>query len=204
MSERIEQLVILGVGLDTRADRLPQIDKMRVFEVELPEPQKDKKAKLAKYLGSLPPNVMFVPIDFNTQTLESVFVGTPIRFIEARGLHLGRSDAVHYRGCHAPDARVRWKIGSRRRIAFTEVLKSVIDGNSDVPGARRLMTEVAKQGAPWIFGLDPTCIGEYLEPFQLVLKADVTSTDYQGRYLRPINHKPAVSECQRIAAAVVR
>jgi len=75
---------------------------------------------------------------------------------------------------------------------------------ANIPGARRLMTEVAKQGAPWIFGLDPRSIGEYLEPFHLALKADVGGADYNARYLTPMNRKLAVSECERIAEAVVR
>jgi methyltransferase (TIGR00027 family) len=204
MSEGIDQLVILGAGLDTRAYRLPRSDSMRIFEVDLPKEQNDKKAKLAKYLGGLPRNVTFVPIDFNTQTLESVFAGTSFDsskravFIWEGGTQYITEDAVRrtlaFVGKSAPGST----------IAFTYVLKSIIDGNSDVPGARRLMTEVAKQGAPWIFGLDPLSIGEFLTPFNLALKADVGSADYQELYLKPINRKLAVSECERIAAAVVR
>jgi methyltransferase (TIGR00027 family) len=204
MSEGIDQLVILGAGLDTRAYRLPRSDSMRIFEVDLPKEQNDKKAKLAKYLGGLPQNVTFVPIDFNTQTLESVFAGTSFDcskravFIWEGGTQYITEDAVRrtlaFVGKSAPGST----------IAFTYVLKSIIDGNSDVPGARRLMTEVAKQGAPWIFGLDPLSIGEFLTPFNLALKADVGSADYQELYLKPINRKLAVSECERIAAAVVR
>jgi methyltransferase (TIGR00027 family) len=204
MSEGIDQLVILGAGLDTRAYRLPRIDSMRIFEVDLPKEQNDKKAKLAKYLGGLPQNVTFVPIDFNTQTLESVFAGTSFDsskravFIWEGVTQYITEDAVRrtlaFVGKSAPGST----------IAFTYVLKSIIDGNSEVPGARRLMTEVAKQGAPWIFGLDPLSIGEYLTPFNLALKADVGSADYQELYLKPINRKLAVSECERIAAAVVR
>jgi O-methyltransferase involved in polyketide biosynthesis len=89
------------------------------------------------------------------------------------------------------------------KIAFTYVVKGVIDGSSDIPGAQRLMTEVAKQGAPWIFGLDPQTLGEYLAPFHLALKADVGSADYQARYLRPMNRRLTVSECERLAEAVV-
>jgi len=66
------------------------------------------------------------------------------------------------------------------------------------------MTEVAKQGAPWIFGLAPQSVGAYLEPFHLALKADVGSAHYQARYLAPMNRKLAVSDCERIAEAVVR
>jgi methyltransferase (TIGR00027 family) len=203
ISDGIDQFVILGAGLDTRAYRLPRIDKLRVFEVDLPKVQNDKKAKLARYLGGLPPNVTFVPTDFNTDSLESVFARTSFDsskravFIWEGVTQYIPEDAVRktlsFAGKSAPGSK----------IAFTYVVKGVIDGSSDIPGAQRLMTEVAKQGAPWIFGLDSQTIGEYLAPFHLALKADVGGADYQARYLRPMNRKLTVSECERLAEAVV-
>jgi methyltransferase (TIGR00027 family) len=76
MSQGIKQLVILGAGYDTRPYRLPEIESVKVFEVDLPTVQDDKKKKLQKYLGWLPDHVSFIPIDFDTQTLEAVFSGT--------------------------------------------------------------------------------------------------------------------------------
>jgi methyltransferase (TIGR00027 family) len=204
ISDGIEQLVILGAGLDTRACRLPRIDRMRVFEVDLPKVQINKKAKVANYLGGLPSNVTFVPIDFNVDSLESVFARTP--FDSSKRAVFIWEGVTQY----IPEDAVRrtlafvGKSAPGSVIAFTYVLKSIIDVDSDIPGAQRLMIEVAKQGAPWIFGLDPKSIGEFLGTFCLMLKADVGSADYQARYLRPINRKLAVSECERIAEAVVR
>jgi methyltransferase (TIGR00027 family) len=204
ISDGIEQLVILGAGLDTRAYRLPRIDKMRVFEVDLSKVQINKKAKLANCLGGLPPNVAFVPIDFNIDSLESAFA--PTSYDPSKRAVFIWEGVTQY----IPEDAVRktlafvGKSASGSRIAFTYVLKSIIDGNSDVPGARRLMTEVAKQGAPWIFGLDPESISQYLEPFHLVLKADVGRADYNARYLTPMNRTLVVSDCERLAEAVVR
>jgi len=133
MSDGIEQLVILGAGLDTRAYRLPRIDRMRIFEVDLPKEQNDKKAKLAKYLGRRPRNVTFVPIDFNVDTLESVFAGTsfdsskPAVFIWEGVTQYISEDAVRktlaFVGKSAPGSK----------IALTYVLKSIVDGVSDIP-----------------------------------------------------------------------
>jgi methyltransferase (TIGR00027 family) len=204
IAEGIDQIVILGAGLDTRAWRIPGIDRVRVFEVDLPKQQNDKKAKLAKNLGGLPPHVTFVPIDFNVDSLESAFARTAFDsskravFIWEGVTQYISEDAVRktlaFVGRCVPGSG----------IVFTYVLKSIIDGNSNVPGAQRLMTEVAKQGAPWIFGLAPQSVGEYLEPFHLALKADVGAADYQAQYLKPMNRELPVSECERIAEAVVR
>ncbi len=204
ISDGIGQIVIHGAGLDTRAYRLTRIDTIRVFEVDLPKAQVNKKARLAKYLGGLPPNVTFVPIDLNTQTLESVFAGTS--FDSSKRAVFVWEGVTQYLTEDAVRKTLTFvgTSASGSTIAFTYVLKSIIDGDSDIPGARRLMTEVTKRGAPWIFGLDPQSIDEYLAPFQLVLKADVGAVDYNARYLKPRKRTLAISECERIAEAVVR
>src|SRR5215472_13235553 len=77
LSQGIGQVVIMGAGLDTRPYRLAGIERVKVFEVDLPSVQEDKKKKLKKHFGRLPEQVTFIPIDFDTQRLETVFTGTP-------------------------------------------------------------------------------------------------------------------------------
>src|SRR5258708_5640881 len=48
------QLLILGAGLDSRAYRLPGIEKVKVFELDLPSVQEEKKRNVQRYLGRLP------------------------------------------------------------------------------------------------------------------------------------------------------
>ena len=65
------QLVILGAGYDGRAWRLPELAGVRVFEVDHPATQDDKRAHLAE----LPPPagmVSFVSIDFERESLGTV------------------------------------------------------------------------------------------------------------------------------------
>jgi len=47
--EGVENIVILGAGLDTRAYRLPTTEQLRFFEVDLPEIQEIKKKRLKRY-----------------------------------------------------------------------------------------------------------------------------------------------------------
>jgi methyltransferase (TIGR00027 family) len=69
LSEGLDQVVILGAGFDTRAYRIPGIEKARVFEVDHPATQAVKLRRLKKVIDPLPSYVTFVPVDFNTQTL---------------------------------------------------------------------------------------------------------------------------------------
>ena len=64
-----EQYVILGAGYDLRAYRLDLPPTLKVFEVDQPEVQLRKRAKLPKNIPNSE-NVTYVGIDFNNQSLK--------------------------------------------------------------------------------------------------------------------------------------
>ena len=65
-----EQYVILGAGMDTFAFREKDfISKHRVFEVDHPLTQADKKKRIARAGWSIPDNLAFVPVDFTKDSL---------------------------------------------------------------------------------------------------------------------------------------
>ena len=202
LAKGIEQLVILGAGFDSRPYRLPGMEHVKVFEVDLPAVQNEKQQKLQKYLGRLPANVTFIPIDFDKQSLESVFAGTafdpsrPAVFIWEAVTQYITADAVHrtlaFVGKSAPGSV----------LLFTYVLKSIIERRSDIPGASKMMDFVAND-SPWLFGLEPSTLADYLGPFGLKLVADVGNAFYQERYLQPLGRVLAVTEGERVALAVV-
>ena len=64
-SRGVAQYVILGAGLDTFAQRQPQIaGHLRVFEVDRPGPQDWKRRRLAELGLGLPGWLRLVPVDF--------------------------------------------------------------------------------------------------------------------------------------------
>lgn len=203
LTQGIGQVVILGAGLDTRPYRLADVERVKVFEVDLPSVQEDKKKKLQKYLGRLPENVTFIPIDFDTQSLEAVLSGTaldlpmPTVFIwEGVTQYLSEeavSRTLAFVGKAAPGSI----------LVFTYVLKSIIERRSDVPGAAKIMDVMAKRHTSWLFGLEPSSVPSFLKPFHLNVMADVGNADYQVRYLKPLGRDLVVSEAERIVQATV-
>ncbi len=200
----IRQLVILGAGFDTRPYRLAGIENVKVFEVDLPSVQEDKKKKLAHFLGQLPPNVTFIPIDFNRQALDSVLAGSafdstqPAVFIWEAVTQYITEDAVRQ------TLSFIGKSAAGSMLVFTYVLKSVIEQRTGNPDLDKMVDFVAKNNAPWVFGLEPATIREFLQPFHLDLVEDVGNADYQQRYLRPIGRDLVVSEAEQIAQAIVK
>lgn len=70
VTEGIGQYVILGAGLDSFAYRHPELlDQLHVFEVDHPSSQAWKRSRLAELGVVLHPNVAFVPVDFEKETL---------------------------------------------------------------------------------------------------------------------------------------
>lgn len=202
LSQGIDQLVILGAGLDTRPYRLPGIERVQVYEVDLPSVQDDKKKKLQKHLGQLPQNVTFIPIDFELQSLEAAFAGTtfdpsrPAVFIWEAVTQYITAEAVH--GTLAFVS----KSAPGSVLLFTYVLQSIIERRSDIPGADKLMDFVAHD-SPWLFGLEPSDIPAFLEPYHMTLVADIGNAWYQERYLAPVGRTLVVTEGERVAHAVV-
>jgi methyltransferase (TIGR00027 family) len=203
LSQGIKQLAILGAGFDTRPYRLAGMEHVRVFEVDLPSVQEDKKKRLQKHFGRLPEHVTFVPIDFSTQSLEAVLTktafdpSTPAAFVWEGVTQYLSEEAVRqtlaFVGKSAPGSI----------LIFTYVLKSVIERRSDIPGADNMMDYVAKNNIPWIFGLEPSHVPSFLKPFHMNPTADVGNADYQARYLKPLGRALVVTEAERIVQATV-
>lgn len=70
VAERVvSQYVILGAGLDTFAQRRPGLAaRLRVFEVDQPEPQAWKRRRLTELGYGVPEHLRLVPVDFETES----------------------------------------------------------------------------------------------------------------------------------------
>jgi hypothetical protein len=78
----------------------------------------------------------------------------------------------------------------------------VIERRSQITEANKIKDSIADH-ARWIFGLEPTELQSYLQPYYLALLADVGNADYQEKYLQPLKRKLEVFEGERVAQAVV-
>lgn len=203
LAQGVGQVAILGAGLDTRPYRLPGMDGVRAFELDLPAVQAGKKKKVQKYFGHLPDQVSFVPIDFDRQSLEAVLAGTS--FDPARPTVFIWEGVTQYIDEEAVRRTLAFMGRSAKgsSVVFTYVMKSIVERRSEITGAEAMMDFVAKNNAPWVFGLEPAGMQEFLKLFHLALVEDVGSGDYQERYLKPVGRKLVVSEIERIVHARV-
>lgn len=79
-TQGLEQLVILGAGLDSTAYRCAdQLDGLPVFEIDHPATQHWKKTRLTECKINLPDNLKFVGFDFENQTLAEALEAGGVR-----------------------------------------------------------------------------------------------------------------------------
>ena len=182
----VEQVVILGAGFDSRAYRIPGIGRTRVFEVDHPMTQVEKKSAVARRLGSLPPHVEFVPIDFSRQTLDGAMPAAGFR-ATARTFFICEG-VTHY--LSEPDVDTLFRSVARSAAAgsemvFTYIHRTILDGSATFSGASQTLATVGRSGEPYTFGFDPVGLSEYLAARDLALIEDVGADEYRARYLAP-------------------
>lgn len=64
LTDGLAQYVILGAGLDTFAQRHPDLRRLRIFEVDQPGPQEWKRTRLQELGFGVPEWLTLVPVDF--------------------------------------------------------------------------------------------------------------------------------------------
>jgi methyltransferase (TIGR00027 family) len=205
LRDGVEQVVILGAGFDSRAYRIPGIERARVFEVDHPVTQAEKKDAVTRRLGAPPSHVTFVPVDFSTHTLDAAMPAAGFRagirtFFVCEGV-------THYLSAADVDALFRYVARTAAvasRMVFTYIHRSVLDGAVTFAGADRTLATVRRGGEPYTFGFEPAELPGFLAARGLRLTEDVDARTYRERYLTPLGrgHEP-LSEFQRAALVTV-
>jgi methyltransferase (TIGR00027 family) len=73
LADNIPQVVFLGAGYDTRSIRFKDsVRETKIFELDVPTTQKQKKDLLLKAGISVPEQLSFVLINFNKESMQNV------------------------------------------------------------------------------------------------------------------------------------
>lgn len=175
-AEGLDELVILGAGLDSRAYRLTkELAKTRVFEVDFPPTQEDKKRRLRAALGEIPGNVTYVGIDFAKQTLEDVLSVVGHR-PSARVLFL-MEGVTMYLSAEAVSSTFRFVSKNSAHgggIVFDYFDRRLLEGEGQTPYYKSNTATYRSWGEPQIFGIPGYDSQQYAEQHGLRLLSDYT------------------------------
>jgi methyltransferase (TIGR00027 family) len=202
LKEGLDQVVILGAGFDSRAYRIPNIDKTHVFEVDHPATQARKKERLQQLLGNIPPYVTFVPIDFDKEKLEDVMTTAGFR-TGAKTFFIWEG-VTQYITTEAVDATFRYIIhfaGMGSGIIFTYIQLAIVEGSVRSKVDQKVVAFAKRMGMPWIFGIEPAQVDQFLTDRELELVEHVGASNYQALYLDLMGRQLNIFEGERVVLA---
>lgn len=199
-SGTFDTCVILGAGLDTHAYRMPELARLPVFEVDLPENITFKRSKLEEQYGQVPPSVRLVPIDFERQRLETVLADHGYR-ADQRTFFVWEAVTQYLteEGVRATfDFLAQSAPGSQ--LVFTYIRQDFMNG-TNLYGAAKTYERFRVKQPLWKFGLAPDQVAAFLEAYGWQEREQMGSQQYTVRYLRPNGRALPVSEMERAVYA---
>lgn len=198
----IRQVVILGAGMDSRPYREMVDESISFFEVDYPEIIHFKRKRVTQVLGQIPPNVFYIPIDFNTQSLPGEMSHSQYSRQE-KTLFIWEG-VTQYISRTAADEVFRYisRSGEGSILAFTYIVKRFIDdmdSEAEKEQIDRKFREKLKR--MWINGYDTDHLPGYLSDMNLKIQENIGIEEYKRRYLEPHQRSLSILNVERIALA---
>ncbi|MEU4562664.1 SAM-dependent methyltransferase [Actinoplanes sp. NPDC023936] len=167
----VRQVVLIGAGMDTRPYRMPEMTRARVWELDLPAVQAEKRVALARVLPEPAGHVRYAPLDLVTQPVGDVLAeagadpaAPTLVLCEAVVMYLpgGATDRLlAYAAGLAPGSR----------LVLTYLPRSVHDDPRFAGWRRRLGLRTAA---------DPPELARRLAACGLLVHADLGAEEHQG------------------------
>lgn len=187
LENKTPQIVLLGAGYDTRAYRFAKANqRTKIFELDIAPTQNRKKKCLKKARVNIPPQVNFVPIDFNKELLSDVLERAGY---DNRGKTLFIWEGVsYYLDAESVDATLEYVRQSSRgenAVAFDYTISISDENLDDYYGAREFAQTMKEQHAneALMFSIDEGKIGSFLEQRGLKVINQMNNNEIERAYL---------------------
>lgn len=201
-----QQVVILGAGYDSRAYRFNQFKgRVKIFEIDHPATQVEKKEKLTELFGALPEHVVYVPIDFSSQALSQRLVKSG--YDQKLKTFFIWEGVTYYLPADAVDETLTFIVkhsGSQSSVLFDYTYADVIAGTSPLKEAKLWRKFAKKKGEPLLFGIQKGMIEQYLEQRGFFQVSDAPHEILHQRYFTGINQKRYLTPILAIVHATVQ
>jgi methyltransferase (TIGR00027 family) len=205
IQQGIEQLVILGAGYDTRAYRFEELKtNIKAYEIDRRATIMRKMKTVKGIFGELPSHVVFVPVDFETDSLRTQLFSA--------GYDAGKKTAfiwegvTYYLDSEAVDKTLDFvanQSGPGSEILFDYFDASVLNGNNSSTVVKKFFQYAAKKGEPFKFGISDGKLEVFLVQRGLTLTENLTSESAKAIYFRGKNRHRTVLPIFKFARAQV-
>lgn len=204
-SSSIDRLVILGAGYDTRAHRLDCLSGRAVYEIDHPTTQADKRTVLARATPDAATAPRYVAVDFERDDLTAALIASGYQPAQ-RSVFLweGVTQYLSSEAVNKTLSAIRQAARQGDTLVFTYVDDAVVRGEHDrFPEAARWLHGTAKRGEPWIFGLSPAGLHDYLRTRGFSLVSDLSTRQAGERYFTPLRRHDRGSDLYHVATATI-
>lgn len=197
---QMEAVVNLGAGFDTRAFRLPAVDRVPTWEVDQPHNIDSKKSRIEKLFQPVPEHVTLVPIDFDSQDLGTVLANhgyTPTT--KTFFIWEGVTQYVTEAGIRATfDYLAKAPAGSR--LVFTYVPKDFIEGENFY-GQEYLYNQMLVKDQIWLFGIEPDGLDQFIGTYGWQVVEHIGYDELVDRYVKPTRRDLRSMAIERVVYA---
>ena len=198
----VRQYVVLGAGFDTFAYRNP-LAGLRVFEIDHPATQAAKCARLAAAAIPIPPETVFVPVDFARMSLAAA--------LDAAGLDRGAPAFFSWLGV-VPYLERQAIESTLRFVAALPAGTTIVFDYGSPPSAlslvgriafQRIAKRVAAAGEPWKTFFAPDDLATMLRACGFSQVTNCGPAEINRRYFTGRTDRLRIGEMLQIAKAIV-
>jgi methyltransferase (TIGR00027 family) len=152
IDEGISQYILLGAGLDTFAQRHPELaERMRVFEIDQPGPQAWKRRRLEQLGYGIPEHLRLIPVDFESDDnwwralLDAGYDPGAKSLVSSSGVSMYITKSATAATLHRLAG-----MGPGSIVAMTFMLPFELVDESDRAGLQGAARGAMASGTPWI------------------------------------------------------
>lgn len=185
VDEGIGQYVLLGAGLDTFAQRHPELaSSVTVFEIDQPGPQAWKRARLDALGLGVPDHLRLIPVDFEADDdwwqalLDDGFDPSRRAVVSSSGVSMYIT-----RAATESTLRALARLAPGSTVAMTFMLPFELLDPADRPGLEGASRGAAASGTPWISFFAPDEIVALALEAGFPSARHVSTAELAGRYL---------------------
>ena len=203
IKDRIERVVLLGAGFDTRAHRLRCLSSLEVIEVDHPSTLGVKRDRIRRRSGVVSASPIYVGVDFDRDSLGDAWAKAGLD--RSRPTFFVWEGVTNYLSAEAVDAVLDFvhSTAPGNKLLFTYVDRRAIDEAAPYRGSRLLRWTLRRSGEPWTFGIDPAQLPAFLRERGFELLSDADSLEFRTRYLADRQRNPTGYEFYHAALARV-
>jgi methyltransferase (TIGR00027 family) len=197
----VSQYVLVGAGLDTFAPRHPELlDSLRVFEIDHPQSQADKRRRLQDAGIDPPGNLHFGACDFETESIEDVLTRLP--YASDSPAVFASMGVSMYLSREALDTTLR-SIGASAapggEVIFDYLDARAMETFGDVEGVRSNIEHVRRLGEPVRSAMDAQSVSEDMGRLGFEVVRDLGPDQLDGLYFSGRLDDLRASDVGRIA-----